>query len=157
MNDYVIYYKGLDDTHQFGTGFAVHKNLLFSVKEFNPISEHVCTIQLNTKPMNIFIINVHAPTENKDETDKDEIYEYVATIYDEASGNTIKIIVVDYSVKLGKETSSRPTMGTHSTHEINNNNGQRLINFIVSRKMIISSTTFPHKNIHKYTWKSPDG
>lgn len=44
MNDYVLYYKGLNDKHQFGTGFAVHKNLLSSVKEFNPIFERVCTI-----------------------------------------------------------------------------------------------------------------
>jgi len=27
----------------------------------------------------------------------------------------------------------------------------------MSRKMTVSSTTFPHKIIHKYTWKSPDG
>ncbi|CAI6371536.1 unnamed protein product [Macrosiphum euphorbiae] len=122
MNDYVIYYKGLNDTHQFGTGFAVHKNLLSSVKEFNPISERVCTIKLNTKPMNMFIINIHAPTENKDEIDKDEFFEEVATIYDEAPGNTIKIKVGDCNAKLGKEPSFRPTIEMHSVHEISNNN-----------------------------------
>lgn len=107
--------------------------------------------------MNIFIINVYALTENKDETDKDEFFEEVATIYDEAPGNTIKIIVGDCNAKLGKEPSFRPTIGMHSAHEISNNNGQRLINFAISRKMTFSSTTFPHNDIHKYTWKSPDG
>ncbi|KAF0702148.1 craniofacial development protein 2-like, partial [Aphis craccivora] len=108
----------LNDTHQFGTGFAVHKSLLSAIKEFNPISERVCTIKLNTKPMNIFIINIHAPTENKDETDKDEFFEEVTTIYDEAPGNTIKIIVGDCNAKLGKEPAFRPTIGMHSAHEI---------------------------------------
>lgn len=47
--------------------------------------------------MNIFIINVHAPTENK--TDKNEFYEELSRIYDEAPGNTIKIIVSDCNAK----------------------------------------------------------
>jgi len=65
----------------------------------------------------------HAPTENKDETDKVKLFEEVATIYDEAPGNTIKIIVGDCNAKLGKESSFRPTIGMHSAHEISNNNG----------------------------------
>lgn len=37
-----------------------------------------------------------------------------------------------------------------------NDNGQIKISFDASNGFIIKSTTFPHKNIHKYTWKSPD-
>ena len=147
----------MDDTHQFGTGFAVYKNLLSSVKEFNTIFECVSTIRLNTKPANIFIINVCAPIENKDQTNKNEFYEELARIYDEAPGNTIKIKVRDCNAKLGKEVTFIPTIGTHSAHKISNNNKQKFISFVISRRIIISSITFPHKNIHKYNWKSHDG
>lgn len=37
INDYIIYYKGMDVAHQFGMGFAVHKNYEMGVKEFNPV------------------------------------------------------------------------------------------------------------------------
>jgi endonuclease/exonuclease/phosphatase family metal-dependent hydrolase len=42
-------------------------------------------------------------------------------------------------------------------HEINNDNGVRLVNFATSKTLRVKSTMFPHHNIHKYTWTSPDG
>jgi hypothetical protein len=40
---------------------------------------------------------------------------------------------------------------------VSNGNGTRLIDFAVSRNMVISSMRFPHNDIHKETWISPDG
>jgi len=31
------------------------------------------------------------------------------------------------------------------------------VNFATSKNMVVKSTMFPHRNIHKYTWTSPDG
>jgi hypothetical protein len=41
-------------------------------------------------------------------------------------------------------------------HEINNDNGARVVNFAISKNLIAKSTMFPHRNIHKFTWTSPD-
>jgi hypothetical protein len=30
-------------------------------------------------------------------------------------------------------------------------------NFATPKKLIVKGTMFPHRNIHKYTWTSPDG
>jgi len=38
-------------------------------------------------------------------------------------------------------------------HEVTNNN---LIDLATSKGLVIKSTMFPHKKIHKGTWKSPD-
>jgi len=35
--------------------------------------------------------------------------------------------------------------------------GVRLVNFATSKNLVVKSTMFPHRNIHKYTWTSPDG
>jgi endonuclease/exonuclease/phosphatase family metal-dependent hydrolase len=37
-----------------------------------------------------------------------------------------------------------------------NNNGQRLVDFAAAKNMVVSSTCFPHKEIHKQAWNSPD-
>jgi hypothetical protein len=42
-------------------------------------------------------------------------------------------------------------------HEISNDNGVKVVNFATSKKLIVKRTTFPHRNIHKFNWTSPDG
>jgi hypothetical protein len=36
-------------------------------------------------------------------------------------------------------------------------NGVRVVNFAASKNLTVKSMMFPHHNIHKYTWTSPDG
>jgi hypothetical protein len=36
-------------------------------------------------------------------------------------------------------------------------NGVRVVNFATSKNLTVKSTIFPHCNIHKFTWTSPDG
>ena len=38
-----------------------------------------------------------------------------------------------------------------------NENGDLLIDFCAQNELVISGTLFKHKNIHKYTWTSPNG
>jgi hypothetical protein len=38
-----------------------------------------------------------------------------------------------------------------------NDNGVRIVNVATSNNLVVKSTMFPHRNIHKYTWTSPDG
>jgi hypothetical protein len=32
-----------------------------------------------------------------------------------------------------------------------------MVNFATSKNLVVKSTMFPHRNIYKYTWTSPDG
>jgi hypothetical protein len=62
----------------------------------------------------------------------------------------------DLNAKVGKEDIYRPTIGKCSGHAKYNDNGIRLINFASSRSMVIDSTMFDHKDVHKMIWKFPD-
>lgn len=45
----------------------------------------------------------------------------------------------------------------YSMYHTSNNNGCRLIDLATGRRLKIKSTMFPHKEVHKGTWRFPDG
>jgi endonuclease/exonuclease/phosphatase family metal-dependent hydrolase len=53
------------------------------------------------------------------------------------------------NAKIGRDETYIGTVGNR------NDNGQRLIEFAFSKDLVVSSTYFPHKDIHKYTLTSP--
>jgi hypothetical protein len=68
----------------------------------------------------------------------------------------LKLSWGDMNAKVGKDMRDH-NIGRYSLHEVSNGNGMRLIDFAVNRNMVISSVRFPHKDIHKETWITPNG
>jgi endonuclease/exonuclease/phosphatase family metal-dependent hydrolase len=63
----------------------------------------------------------------------------------------------DFNAKVGRENIFKPTIGKESLHEISNENGVRVVNFATSKNLVVKSTMFPRRKIHKYTSTSPEG
>jgi len=69
----------------------------------------------------------------------------------------MKILLGDFNAKRGRDNIFKSTIGNESLHQDSNDNGVRIVNFATSKNLVVKSTMFPHRNIHKYTWTSPDG
>ena len=69
----------------------------------------------------------------------------------------MKILLGDFNTKVGRENIFKLTIGNESLYQDSNNNGVKIVNFATSKNLVVKSTMFPHRNIHKYTWTSPDG
>ena len=119
--------------------------------------ERICVLRIKTKFQNVSFINAHAPTEEKEETEKEAFYHKVEEIYDSCPSNDIKIVLGDLNAKVGREEIYQGLTGRQSIHLNTNNNGQGLVDFATTKNIVVSSTCLPHKEIHKQTWRSPDG
>jgi endonuclease/exonuclease/phosphatase family metal-dependent hydrolase len=100
---------------------------------------------------------VHAPTEDKDDDIKDNFYEELEQVFDHFHRYQMKILIGDFNAKVGREDIFKLIIGNESLHEASNDNGVRVVNFATSKNLIVKSTTFPHRDIYKHTWTSPDG
>jgi UDP-glucose 4-epimerase len=69
----------------------------------------------------------------------------------------MKILLGYFNAKVGRDDIFKPIIGNENLLEIINDNGVRVVNFATSETLIVKSTTFPHREIHKHTWISPDG
>jgi hypothetical protein len=69
----------------------------------------------------------------------------------------MKILLGDFNATLGREDVFKPIFGNESLQQDINDNGVRIVNFATSKNLVVKSTMLPHRNIHKYTWTSPNG
>jgi len=63
VNDYEIYFSGIIDRHNFGSGFAVHKSMVPHIKEFRSVSEKIAVLRINSRPIDLILMCVHAPVD----------------------------------------------------------------------------------------------
>jgi hypothetical protein len=105
----------------------------------------------------IIVLNVHSPTEDRDNDIKDSFYEELEQVFDQFLRYHMKILLGDFNAKVGREDIFKPIIGNKSLHEASNDNRVRVVNFATSKNLIVKSTRFPHHDIHKHAWTSPNG
>jgi hypothetical protein len=69
----------------------------------------------------------------------------------------MKVLLGDFNAKVGRENICNPKIRNESLHEISNDDRVTIVNFATSKNLAVKSTVFPHRNLHKYTWTSPEG
>ena len=109
---------------------------------FSPETDHICSLWIRGRFFNTTIICVHVPTEEKDEIQKDDLYEDLERIYMKVPKHDRKVVMGDFNAKVAKEPGLAPNVKKYSLHEETNNNGWRMIDFAITA---VSSTLFQHK------------
>jgi hypothetical protein len=139
--EYTLFYGKGNENHKFGTGFFVLKTIISAVKWVESVSDRMPYIILRGRWCNtIIVLNVHAPTEDKIDM-KDSFCEEIERVFDEFPEYHTKMLLGDFNAKVVREYIFKPIIGNESLH----------------KNLPVKSTMFPHCNIHKLTWTSPDG
>jgi hypothetical protein len=65
---------------------------------------------------------------------KDSFYKKLEHVFDYFPKYHMKILLGDFNAKEDREDIFKPTIGNESLHEINNDNGIRVVNFATSKE-----------------------
>nr|KAG5714489.1 hypothetical protein BaRGS_006935 [Batillaria attramentaria] len=125
---------------------------------WEPVNSRIITAKFITKKKDIKlnIIQCYAPTNDAEEEKKDDFYQQLQTVIDRGGAKDMTILMGDFNAKIGSDnTGYEDTMGTHGLGQMNEN-GERFANFCALNQLVIGGSIFPHKRIHKATWRSPD-
>jgi endonuclease/exonuclease/phosphatase family metal-dependent hydrolase len=138
-------------------GFFVHNRIVSSVKISEFVSDRVSYIILRGRWNNIIVLNVHEPSEEKSDESIDIFYQELEQVFDHFPKYNTKILLGDFNAKMERENIFKATIGKEILHQDSNDNGVRLVDFATSKNLVVKSTMFPHRSIHKYTWTPPEG
>ena len=113
------------------------------------------SVGLQGKAFNITVIQVYAPTSNAEEAEVEWFYEDLQDLLELTPKKDALFITGDWNAKVGSQET--PGVTDKFGLGIQNEAGQRIIEFCKENAKDIANTLFqPHKRRH-YTWTSTDG
>nr|XP_034830054.1 craniofacial development protein 2-like [Maniola hyperantus] len=151
----MLYYSGGNDNsyHRNGVAIMIHKKLHSSVKNFLPVSDRVMLLQVEAKPFNINLIQVYAPTADKDEVLVENFYSDIEIALKQTKKHEITLVMGDFNSKLGRGTVS-DIIGPYGLG-VRNDRGDRLVQFCQENNFAVSNTYYKLPPRRLYTWRSP--
>ena len=154
---YSLIYSGNESRHQAGVGIMLSDQATKALVEWKPVSERCLLARFVTNHLKISIIACYAPTNDADDTDKESFYQALQSLTSEVPSHDLLCVVGDFNAKVGAERDYCPqVLGRHGLGEMNEN-GALLVDYALSNDLMVGTTQFEHKTIHKQSWISPDG
>ena len=101
------------------------------------------------KPFNITVIQVYAPTSNTEETEVEWFYKDLQDLLEPTPKKDVLFILRDWNTKVG----SQETPGVTGKFDlgVQNEAGQRLIEFCQENALVIANTLFQQHKRRPYT------
>ena len=111
------------------------------------------SVRFQGKPFSITVIQVYAPTSNAEEAER--FYEDLQDLLELIPKKDVLFIIGDWNAK--EESQETPEVTGKFGFGIQNEAGQRLIEFCQENALVIANTLFQQHKRRLYTWTSPDG
>ena len=113
------------------------------------------SVSFQGKPFNITVIQVYAPTSNAVEAEVEWFYKDLEDLLELTPKKDVLFIIGDWNAKVG--TQETPGVTGKFDLGVQNEAGQRLIEFCQENALVIANTLFQQHKTRLYTWTSPDG
>ena len=112
-------------------------------------------VHFQGKSFNITVIQIYAPASNAEEAEVEQFYEDLQGLLELTPQKGVLFIIGEWNAKVGSQET--PGVTGNFGFGIQNEVGQRLIEFWQENTLVIASTLFQQHKRRLYTWTSPDG
>ena len=113
------------------------------------------SVHFRGKPFNITVIQFCALTSNAEEAEVEWFYEDLQDLLELTPQNDVLFIIGDWNAKVGSQET--PGVTSKFGLGVQNEAGQRLIEFCQENAVVIANTLFQQHKRRLYIWTSPDG
>ena len=113
------------------------------------------SVHFQGKPFNMTVIQVYAPTSNAEEAEVEQFNEDLQDLLELTPKKDVLFIIGDWNAKVGSQET--PGVTCKFGLGIQNEAGQRLIEFCQENALVRANTFFQQHKRRLYTWTSLDG
>ena len=152
-----VIWSGKEDRHESGVALMMSKKAAKSLIEWKGVGDRILKAKFDSKYVVTTVVVCYAPTNSAEDSVKERFYDQLQTTVNEVSNHEMLIVGGDLNAKIGNDNTGRERcMGKYGLGTMNEN-GHLFADFCQENELVVGGTLFRHKDIHKYTWESPDG
>ena len=135
-----IYYCGQKTLRRNEVAMMVNKRVRNAELGCNLKNDRMISVRFQGKPFNITVIHVYAPTSNAEEAEVERFFEDLQDLLEITPKKDVLFIIGDWNAKVGSQETPGVTgkFGLGVQNEV----GQRLIEFWQENALVIANTLF---------------
>ena len=149
LDDQYVYYCGQESLIRNGVAIMVNKRVQNAVLGCNLKKDRTISVHFQGKPFNIRVIQAYAPTSNTEEAEVERFYEDLQDLLELTPKKDVLLIIGDWNAKVGSQET--PGVTRKFGLGIQNEAGQRFIEFCQKNTLIIANTLFQQHKRKLYT------
>ncbi|KAK2716635.1 hypothetical protein QYM36_006945 [Artemia franciscana] len=135
----------------------ISRKAAISLISWTPVNGVVMFARFHGHHTEVTVVVCYAPTNGAEELVKERFYDTRNSVSKHIQRHDMVKFHGDFDTKAGNGISYCPEVLGPCGIGDRNENGALLIDFASINVHLTCGTEFRHKNIHKYTWTSPDG
>ena len=139
-DDHYIYYCRQESLRRNGVAIMVNKRVRNAVLGCNLKNDRMISVHFQGKPFNITLIQVYALTSNPEEAEIEWFYEDLQDFLELTPKKDVLFIIGEWNAKVGSQVT--PGVTGKLGLGIQNEAGQRLIEFCQENTLVIANTLF---------------
>ena len=157
-DDHYIYYCGQESFRRNGVAIMVIRRVRNAVLGCNLKNDRMISVRFQGKPFNIMVIQAYAPTSNSEEAEVERFCEDLEDLFELTPKKDVLFIIGDWNAKVGSQET--PGITGKFGLGVQNEAGQRLIEFCQENALVIANTPLPttqKKTLHMdiTRWPTP--